>query len=592
MCIPAWLTVAAHVRAEETYSVQGERADQDSGSEWRLHGHTYSNRRFSNLSQITTDNIHRLVPRWIYQTGTAASFQATPIVARGVMYISLPFSSVAALDARTGRQLWRYDHKRTTPKLCCGPQNRGVAVDLGKVYVATVDARLIALDERTGQVVWDTPLTSGESGTESAAVVSADRQFQHLPVSGSTGVGAAMAPLVFDGKVYVGITGVGYGLHLDGKDADAGIAAVIGFSGQYGRPGFLAAFDAETGEKVWQFDTIPSSGWEGEFRSTTSDGLELDRDVEAERASAASYAESWRFGGGTAWATPAVDVDAGVLFFGTGNPSPQMNDRTRPGDNLYTVSLIALDARTGRLIWYYQQVPHDLWGYDVASGPVLFEFARGDEDVPAVGVAGKTGWFYVFNRSTGEILFKSQPFVPQENMFQRPTKDGVRIAPAAAGGANWSPVALNIELGLVYVAAMHRPMLYQVHEREEDGKAVQYTSMEMTNEDVWGTLSAIDIGKGGEIRWQTRTSQPLLGGVLATAGNLVLTGEGDGHLSAFDAATGTLLWRFQCGAGVNAPPISYEIEGTQYIAVAVGGSQLFGYRQGGALIVFALPEVE
>lgn len=558
---------------------------------WQLHGRDYANQRYSPLRQITSGNVEKITPRWIYQTGVTATFQATPIVADGVMYLSMPFNHVAAIDARSGRELWRYEHKRKTPKMCCGPQNRGVAVAYGKVFIATVDARLIALNQKTGEVVWDVPIATESGNTESLDQIGSNDAVAKSKLSGSTGVGAAMAPVIFRGKVYVGVNGVGYGLHLDGPGPGAGVASVIGVSGRYGQPGFLAAFDAESGQRIWKFDTIPEQGWEGEYRETTADGVRLKRDVAAERAAAEKYPDASRFGGGSAWSTPAIDPATGLLYFGTGNPSPQMDDVSRPGDNLYTVSLVALDADTGKLAWHYQQVPHDLWGYDVASSALLFELENKGARVPAVGVAGKTGWFYVHDRRTGELLYKSDPFVPQENMFTPPGRTAVRIAPAAAGGANWSPVAYHPDLGLVYVAAMHRPMRYQVHEKpaEEDGKPKRYTSMEMTDEATWGTLTAIDLRRGGKIRWQHKTPQPLLGGVLATAGNLVFTGEGDGQLSAFDATSGKLIWQFQCGAGVNAPPISYEIDGTQYIAVAAGGNQLFGFRQGGALIVFALP---
>lgn len=565
-------------------------ANADPGN-WLLHGRSYDNQRYSLLKQITAANVRDLVPRWIYQTGISAPFQASPIVVDGVMYVSMPFNHVAAIDAESGREIWRYEHKRKTPKMCCGPQNRGVAVAYGKVYIATVDARLVALDQKTGRIAWDVAIAEESGQTESVDQIDVGDAGAASRVSGSTGVGASMAPIAYRGKVYVGIAGVGYGLHLDGPGRDAGVAAIIGISGQYGRPGFLAAFDAETGRRAWQFDTIPAQGWEGEFRETTDDGVDLKRDIASERAAAARFADAWRFGGGSAWSTPAIDQASGLLYFGTGNPSPQMDDVSRPGDNLYTVSLVALHADTGKLAWYYQQVPHDLWGYDVASGAVLIDVEHRGATVPAVGIAGKTGWFYVHDRYTGKLLFKSEPFVPQENLFARPSAEGVRIAPAAAGGANWSPVAYHPDLGLAYVAAMHRPMRYRIHETSAAGKtAARSTSMEMTDEPVWGTLTAIDLRQGGKIRWQHRTAQPLLGGVLATAGDLVFIGEGDGHLSALDARSGRLLWQFQCGAGVNAPPVTYAVGGTQYIAVASGGSQLFGFPPGGALVVFALPK--
>jgi glucose dehydrogenase len=562
-------------------------------SNWLTYGRDYGNQRFSPLKSIDATNVKKLAPRWIYQGGVASTFQATPIVADGVMFVSLPFNHVVALQAATGRELWRYEHKRRTQRMCCGPANRGVAVAYGKVFMGTVDARLIALDAKTGKPVWDVPLVDDvDATTERTEQLAADDPLRKNRVTGSTGVGANMAPVVFKGKVIIGITGVGYGLHLDSDRAGAPLGAVIGIAGQSQRAGFYAAFDALSGRRLWQFDSTAAQGWEGEFRATTPDGAPLERDIAREKATAAQYANAWKRGGGSAWTTPAVDPELGLLYLGIGNPSPQMDDVTRPGDNLYTVSLVAVDVETGRLKWHYQQVPHDMWGYDVASPPVLFEFVQGATKVAAVGQASKTGWFYVLDRRGGNLLFKSEAFVPQNNLFRRPTVAGVDIAPGAAGGASWSPVSYDAQSGLAYVAALHMPTRYTVHEipAQGDKAAVRYTALEPVEGPTWGTLSAIDVRNGGKIRWQARTPEPLIGGVLATAGGVVFTGEGNGNLSAFHAQTGALLWQFNCGAGVNAPPVTFEVDGTQYVAVAAGGSALFGYRQGEAVIAFALPK--
>jgi PQQ-dependent dehydrogenase (methanol/ethanol family) len=366
---------------------------------------------------------------------------------------------------------------------------------------------------------------------------------------------------------------------------------VVGVAGRYGRPGFLAAFDTETGKRVWQFDTIPTKGWEGEFRQSTPDGIPLNRNVEAERASLEHYADAWRFGGGSAWSTPAIDTERGLLFFGTGNPSPQMDDVSRPGDNLYTVSLVALDAATGKIRWHYQLVPHDLWGYDVASPPVLFNLQRDGKTIPAVGHASKLGWLYVLERETGKLLLKSEAFVPQKNMFSRATPQGTRIYPGVLGGVNWSPTAVDEQSATAFVAAMHWPVRYSLHEAPAvgDKPAIRYSALEPIDEVRWGLLSAIDLNSG-KIKWQHKTPDPLVGGVLATAGNLLFMGEGNGDFDAFDAASGKLLWQYRCAAGVNAPPITYEVDGVQYVAVAAGGNQIFGFKQGDALMVFALPK--
>lgn len=581
-----------------TISKAGEVTDKelqsagDNRSEWMLYGRDYGQQRFSPLDQVSVENVKNLVPKWIYQTGSAATFQTSPLIADGVMYLTAPYSHVVAVDATTGREKWRYQHERASEKTCCGPANRGASIGYGKVFVATVDARLVALDQATGKPVWDVTLAEqSKAPTEDKALMSAVDPLQSRNVTGSTGVGAAFAPLVYEGKVIVGITGVGYGLHLDSPRPGAPLGAVVGVSGLYGRPGFLAAYDAETGKQIWKFETT-GEGWVGSYRTHTPDGVQMYRDIEAEKANQSKFPDAWKYGGGSIWHTPTVDTATGVLYFGTGNPSPQAADGTRPGDNLYTVSLVALDSKTGKLVWHYQQVPHDMWGYDVASPPTLFDIAIDGKKVPAVGQASKLGWYYVHDRRNGDLLFKSEPFVPQENLFRRPTPEGVRITPGPAGGTNWSPASYDAGRSMVFVAGSHVPMIYRTSELPavDDKPPVPYFTIEPSNEANWGTLTAIDLAKKGRIAWQTKLDQPLIGGVLATAGGLVFTGEGSGDFSAFDANTGAKLWSFNCGAGVNAPPVSYELDGKQYIAVAAGGSQIWGFRQGGAVVVFALAD--
>jgi glucose dehydrogenase len=562
----------------------GSTLNAQRAQEWWLHGHDLGGQRFSPLTTIDTANVSRLVPRWTYHSGVTATFQATPIVRDGVMYVSLPFSGVAALDAATGRERWKYLHTARTAKLCCGPANRGVAVEDGRVYVGTVDGRLVALDASTGAVRWDVTVADYQGTTEATSQLRPDDPLSRVGATGSTGVGIGAAPLVYDGKVFVGIAGVGYGLH-----PDQGLA-VVGVAGQYGRPGLMAAFDARTGRRVWQWK-VTGPGWEGRFRSATPDGVPLHRDVSAERAAAAQSREAWKYGGGSIYATPVVDARRHLLIFGTGNPSPQMADASRPGDNLYTSSLVALDLRTGRLVWHYQQVPHDRWGYDVASSPVLLDVERDGRLVPAVAQASKTGWVFVHDRRTGALLFKSEPFVPQRNLFLPPRPgDGVVIAPGIAGGANWSPSAYDPGRRLFFVGALHLPTRYVAHEATRpDGSVLQYASTQNTDE-AWGTLSAVDLGADGRLRWQVRTEQPLVGGVLATAGGLVFAGAGDNRLGAFDSATGRELWGYRCEAGVNAPPITYALGDTQYVAVAAGGNALFGFPQGDEILAFALDD--
>ncbi len=576
----------------DTIDDAGLKAAGADRANWMTHGRDLAATRFSPSTEIRAENVKRLRPAFLYQTGTSATFQTTPLVADGVMYLSAPFSHVMAVDAATGREIWRYEHVSKAKKLCCGPANRGVALGYGKVYVATVDARLVALDQKTGKTIWDVQMAdTNADATEDKAALDATDPALKGKVSGSTGVGAASAPLVIDGKVIAGITGVGYGLHLDSDRPGAPLGTVVGVAGRYGRPGFIAAYDAQTGERVWQFDTT-QKGWEGAFSQKTAYGAALPRDIAAEKSAMAKYGDAWKYGGGSIWHSPSVDLDLGLLYFGVGNPSPQAAGESRPGDNLYTSSLVAIDLKTGAYRWHYQQVPHDMWGYDVASPPVLFDFEREGRSVPAIGQASKLGWYFVHDRRDGTLLLKSDPYVPQENMFKAPTREGVVIWPGVAGGANWSPAAVDAQNGLAFVAAMHMPTRYQSAELPAaSGKpAVTYYTFEPAKDvPTWGTLSAVDL-KTGAIRWQQKTDEPLIGGTLATAGGLVFTGEGNGDFSAFDAKTGARLWQFHCGAGVNAPPISYEVAGKQYVAVAAGGSQIWGFRQGGAVVVFALPD--
>ncbi len=587
----ALITIATPVRAGDIDDARLNAANTETAN-WLIHGRDYTNQRFSPLKSIDKTNVKKLVPKWIYQTGTAATFSTTPLVADGVMYLSLPLSHVVALDASTGRELWRYEHKRSTEKLCCGPANRGVSLGYGKVFVGTVDAHLVALDQKTGEKVWDIALAEAGGGpTEQTQQIDPSDKLAKSERTGSTGAGASIAPLVHDGKVIIGITGVGYGLHLDADRPGMPLGAVIGFAGRYGRPGFIAAYDAETGKQVWQFDTT-QPGWEGDFVSETGYGAKLDRDIAAEKAEAPKHPDAWRYGGGSVWHSPALDVERGLIYFGVGNPSPQSAGDSRPGDNLYTVSLVALEAATGKLVWHYQQVPHDMWGYDVASPPTLFDLTIDGKTIPAVGEAGKIGWYFVHDRRDGKLLYKSEPFVPQENMFAAPSVEGTRITPGAAGGANWSPTSFDAATGRVYIAASHMPFVYRrkTIPATADKPEVVYYALEPLKEPHWGILSALDLNNSGKIVWQQKTEKPLIGGVLATAGGLVLTGEGTGEFSAFDAETGERLWQFNCGAGVNAPPIAYELDGKQYLAVAAGGSQIWGFRQGGAVVAFGLPD--
>ncbi|MCJ2119814.1 PQQ-binding-like beta-propeller repeat protein [Methylobacterium sp. J-001] len=557
---------------------------------WPAFGHDHSNRNFSDLTQIDRASVGRLRPAFLFQTGVTGYFQAQPVMVDGTLYISTTQNNVAALDARTGRPLWTYAHKPRTEKIFGPPSNRGVAVSDGLVFEATMDGRLIALDAKTGRVVWDKEAVRPEEG-ESETASDLAGKLGGKPVQGSSRLGFKMPPLVAEGLVIVGVTGAGYGLHIEDEAGGLDGGAVVGIEGGYGRRGWLAAYDAKTGEERWRWYVTPSEGWEGGFVAQTVDGVPLQRDIAAEKAAAPANREAWRVGGGSLWMTPAYDPDLGLIFLGTGNPAPQNFGLSRPGDNLYTMCLVALDVHTGQLRWYSQQVPHDEWGYDVAAPPFLLD---GPNGAKAVASASKTGWIYVHDRATGTLLERSAPLIEQKNLFAPPTPQGTVVAPGPLGAVSWPPTAYDGRLA--YVQVRHGATTYTVKTvpAAGDRPEIRYTETgEAKGEPSFSTLTAVDLADGGKIAWTIRAGSRLSGGTLATAGGLVFSGEEDGHLDAHDSSDGTLLWRFQCGAGISGPAMTYALDGKQYLAVAAGGASFTkasGFGTGDALLVFALPD--
>jgi len=548
--------------------------------DWPTFGGDYGNRRHTALSDITPDNVSQLEPVWRIHTGIVATFQATPIVSGGVVYLSTPNNHVLALDAVTGEQRWRYAHASRWEKTCCGPANRGVAVSEAAVFMGTTDARLLALDRVTGSVLWDFDLTTGVAETVPVEAVDTADLAGEAVVTGNTGITANSAPLHWNGLVFQGISGVGYGVHLED-------GSVQGLQRPGGNRGFLVAVDAKTGREVWRWHSIRGQGWEGGYVEQTAYGLPLHRDVAAERSAAAEQGESWKGGGASVWNTPALDTATGTLFFGTGNPSPQIAGGLRPGDNLDSVSLVSLDARTGKRRWAYQYVPHDVWGYDAASPAILFDFPGDNGPVPAVGHATKTGAFFVHDRASGEVLVRSEPFVPRENLFAAISEEPVRVSPGAAGGANWNPPAVDPALARVFVPAAHMPFDY-FRKPAEGGRPAVGVARPARDVKPYGVLSAIELATG-KIAWQRRAPHPSFGGVLATASGLVFYSTGAGVLAAVEAESGEERFRFQADAGFSAPPISYRAAGRQFVLVAAGGNALFGTKLGDELIAFALP---
>ncbi len=567
-------------------------ADSDTAN-WLTYGHGYMNQRYTEADQINRENVSRLVPKWIYQTGMQGSFQTNPLIADGVMYFTTPMNHVVALDAESGDEIWRYRHQLTTEDLCCVPLNRGLALGYGLIYMIAIDARLVALDQKTGEIRWDTTVADPGAGKKETmdALVQSD-PLKKWELIGWTGFTGNMAPLLYDGLIIVGVSGTGYGIHVTSGTSEDPLA-VIGVSGaKHGLRAFLTAYDARTGRLKWRWYATPEEGWEGDFVTHTASGDPLPRDIAAEKAAVAQYPDAWQRGGGAVWTHPALDTELGLLYVGTGNPSPHMDDADRPGDNLYTVSLVALDAHTGKMKWYQQQVPHDLWGQDVASPPLLFETEFNGKPVKAISQASKSGWLYVHDRVTGELLMRSEPFVPQKDVFTRPNREGVLRSPGELGGANWPPTAYSPQTGWIYVGAVHYPMKYILRDVPSERSELGDTYTAATGEPgitPKGRLSAID-PVSGKIQWQVKTETPMVGGVVTTAGGLLFTGESSGYFTARDVTDGKLLWRFQTGAGVNAPPIVYQVNGKQFVAVAAGGNRLFRTPPGNAVIAFGLPD--
>ena len=519
------------------------RAAGDSGNFLHTNG-DYSQQRYYPNKQINTSNVSRLHPAWIFQTEVRESMETSPIVVNGVMYITTSFSHVYALDARTGEELWHYKHKMgPVTTYCCGPNNRGVAVSGNSVYLATLDAKLLSLDAKTGAVAWSTQIADPEMGYSET-----------------------MAPTVANGKVLIGVNG-----------------------GEYGIRGFVKAFDAKTGKIIWTFNTIPDSSV-GVYAEKDATGRDMHRDIAAEKAAFAKIGDPYKTLGGGVWQNPAVDIASNRIFFVVGNPSPDLDGSVRPGDNLYTDSLVSVDLDTGKYVCHFQYIAHDVWDLDAVSPAVLIDAKDKDGTmVPAVMHAGKTGHVYVHNRKDCSLIRFSEAMVPQENMWVLPTKDGARMLPGANGGVEWSPMATNPPLGLAYALNLHQPMTYHVENSAyPSGKLWLGGAFKVIpTEEQWGNVTAVDYNTG-KIRWQVKTPQPMIGGILATAGGLVFTGEGNGQFKAYDAETGSTLWQFQAGAGVNAPPSSYAVGGKQYIVVGAGGNTQLDYKRGNSIVAFTL----
>ena len=503
----------------------------------------YAQTRYFPGKQINASNVGKLRAAWVFQTEVQEVLATSPIIADGVIYVTTAFNHVYALNAKTGEEYWHF--KRTMAPVttsCCGPINRGAALYDDKVYMATVDAKLIALDAKTGSLVWQTEIADS-----------------------SRGYAETMAPTAVDGKILIGTSG-----------------------GEFGIRGFVRAYDAQTGKLIWNFDTIPENSV-GVWATRDATGRDMHRDIAAEKNQLARIGDFYKTLGGPVWQNPAVDLETRRIYFMVGNPSPGLDGSIRPGDNLYTESLVSLDLDSGRYVCHFQYIPHDVWDLDPASPPILVDVKDNDGKlIPGVIGAGKIGHVYVHDRKDCSLIRFSEATVPQANMWSPPTPEGTRMLPGMFGGIA-SPMAVDPLLGLAYTLSIHRPTTYHVESTPYPGGKLWMGGAwkAIPGEEMSGNVTAVDYDTG-KIEWQVKTSLPMAGGALATAGGLVFAGESDGWFRAYDSATGKVLWSFFAGAGVNAPPASYSVDGQQYIVVAAGGNTNLPFKRGNDIIAFTI----
>ncbi len=535
------------------------------GANWTTYGGNLGNQRYSSLDQITSSNVQNLKAAWVAHTGSAIdakySFEATPIVEDGVMYVASGNDDILAFNARTGQEQWEYrsglDQSITT--VCCGWDNRGVAIGGGLLYSGRLDGSVMALDQKTGRMEWQTQVGRWEDGYTITS-----------------------APLYYNGVVYTGISG-----------------------GERGVRGKLTALDAATGQELWHFWTVPGPNDFG------GDTWPADSDA-------------YLHGGGTIWDTPAVDPELGLIYFSTGNAGPDYDGSVRPGDNLFTASIVALHL-DGTYAWHFQQVHHDIWDFDASSPVVLFDTTINGQPRKALAEASKTGWVYLLDRTNGTPLVgidekavpqaaenataETQPFPVGDALIPQCAEQiagwisacifdayGTSVpklfAPKNGGGVDWTPATYNPQTNALYVTASIAPAAALQGHQAYTTPGMDYHAGGVTGPVIGAHRSsvfdALDV-RTNKLLWQKPMQYVMFGGgVLSTAGGLLFSGEPDGNLSAYDARTGDRLWQWQTGAGVDAPPITYSVDGVQYLTVASGGLSIGGDVHGDMLWTFAL----
>ncbi len=517
------------------------------GANWLHTNGSYDQARYYPGSQINAQNVKNLRPVFVFQTEVTESMETAPIVVDGVMFLTTSYNHVYAVDAATGKEFWHYKHKMgPVTTFCCGPNNRGVAIAGGKVFMGTLDAKLVALDAKTGKLAWETQIADPEKGYSET-----------------------MAPTVVDNKVLIGTNG-----------------------GEYGIRGFVKAFNADDGKLLWTFFTIPEKGHEGVWAVNDATGRNMKRDIAAEKAQFAKDSSFYQTLGGGVWMNPAVDLKTRTIWFVAGNPSPDLYGTERPGDNLYTDSIVAVDLDKGTYKCHFQYVAHDVWDLDAVSPPILVDVKdKAGKTIPGVIHGGKTGHVYVHDRNDCSLIRFSEAMIPQENMWVLPTAEGARMLPGANGGVEWSPMAYDAKSRLAIALNLHQPMTYHVEAAKYPGGSKLWLGgafKVIPSEKQWGRVSAVNIDTG-KVAWKYDTEQPLIGGGLATGGGLFFFGEGNGLFKALDSKTGKLLWSFQCGAGANAMPVSYMIGQKQYVAMGCGGNTQLDFKRGNSVFVYALP---
>jgi alcohol dehydrogenase (cytochrome c) len=506
-------------------TVTADRLKHPSDGDWLMVRRTYDGWGFSPLRQITSDNVSRLTPVWSFSTGAINGHEATPIVNNGVMFVATPGNQVIAIDARTGALLWRYRNTPAPDVVLLHPTSRGVALYEDKVFFAQAEATLVALDARTGKPVW-------------TATVADNRKGYYMSV----------APLVADGKVVVGASG-----------------------GELGVRGFLAAYDVNTGKELWRTFTVPAPGEPGSETWPKGD--------------------QWKTGGGSIWVSGNYDPDTNLMFWGTGNGGPWMGDQ-RTGDNLYTSSTLAVDASTGKIKGYHQYHPNESWDWDEVSPPILVDFRRNGRTLKGLIDVARDGYLWFLERTDGAINFvDGQPFVKQ-NVFRsidpktgRPDVDPdkkpgtgkqAEFCPSHWGGKNWPPIAFNPATRMIYIPANENLCASIIGRPVEYVPPASYIGA-TTNlllapgADHIGEVQAWNVDTGKRVWTHTYANSPNWGPMLTTAGGLVFSGgTNDRMFHAFDASSGKLLWQYPTTSGIIGQPSSFLLDGKQYVAVQSG----------------------